>query len=284
MERDPSSSEHTLLVDCPDRPGLVHQITGVLFRAGANVVSNHEFVDPASKRFFMRTACSGPIDGPAVEQAVSAIVPPGSWVQMKRAAPRRILVLVSREHHCVADLLVRHHFGELGADLLGVVSNHDNLRPLAEKFSVPFHHVSHEGLSREAHEEALESIIRPLNPDLIVLAKYMRVLSPGMVSRWTHRIINIHHSFLPAFVGARPYHQAYHRGVKVIGATAHFVSDKLDEGPIIMQQVIPMDHSYSPEDLAKAGRDIERTVLAHSLKLLVEDRVFLCENRTIIFD
>ncbi len=284
MDKKSEVTEHVLLVDCPDRPGLVHAITGVLFRAGANVISNHEFVDAETERFFMRTACDGPLDGEAVRAEVAGLLPPGSSVQMRRSAPRRIVVLASREHHCLADLLVRNEYGELGAALLAVVSNHENLRPLVAKFSVPFHHVSHKGLSREAHEEALQALIEPLRPDYIVLAKYMRILGPGMVSAWPNRIVNIHHSFLPAFVGARPYHQAFQRGVKVIGATAHFVSSGLDEGPIIMQQVIPMDHSYTPHELARAGRDIERTVLANSLKLLVEDRVFLCANRTIIFD
>ena len=284
MEKAREIPEHTLLVDCPDRPGLVHAITGVLFRMGANVTSNHEFVDADTRRFFMRTACTGLLDGEAVRLAVLAILPTGASVQIRPAVPRRILVLASREHHCLADLLIRHEYRELGAELLAVVSNHRNLRPLAEKFSVPFHHLPHEGISREAHEEALQALIAPLKPDFIVLAKYMRILSPRFVAAWPYRIVNIHHSFLPAFVGARPYHQAFDRGVKVIGATSHFVSDQLDEGPIIMQQVIPMDHSYAPRDLERAGREIERTVLANSLRLLNEDRVFLCGNRTIIFD
>ena len=284
MAAAPQADEHVLLVDCPDRPGLVHAITGVLFRAGANVTSNHEFVDAETQRFFMRTGCRGSLDGPAVTKAIEALLPAGSIVKVKAVAPRRIVVLVSREHHCLADLLVRHAYGELGAELLGVVSNHENLRPLAEKFSVPFHFVPHGEGSREAHEDALQAVIAPIGPDYLVLAKYMRILSPRFVSRWPNRIVNIHHSFLPAFVGAKPYHQAFHRGVKVIGATSHFVSDQLDEGPIIMQQVIPMDHSYTPHDLARAGRDIERTVLSNTLKLLNEDRVFLCANRTIIFD
>jgi len=284
VEKDSLAPEHILLVDCPDRPGLVHAITGVLFRAGANVTSNHEFVDAETQRFFMRTACVGPMDAAAVQSAVVAVLPAGADVRFRRAVPRRIVVLVSREHHCLADLLVRHAYHELGADLVAVVSNHEVLRPLVEKFAVPFHYLAHEGLSREAHEEALQALIRPMPPDFLVLAKYMRILSPKFVSEWPNRIVNIHHSFLPAFVGARPYRQAYQRGVKVIGATAHFVSDQLDEGPIIMQQVIPMDHSYTPHDLARAGRDIERTVLANSLRLLNEDRVFLCANRTIIFD
>ena len=277
-------TEHVLLVDCPDRPGLVHAITGVLFRAGANVTSNHEFVDMGTQRFFMRTACEGLPEADAVRSQVLAILPAGASVRIRHAVPRRVLVLASREHHCLADLLIRHEYHELGAELLAVVSNHENLRALAEKFSVPFHHLPHEGVSREAHEEAIQALIGPLEPDYIVLAKYMRILSPRFVAVWPNRIVNIHHSFLPAFVGARPYHQAFERGVKVIGATSHFVSDRLDEGPIIMQQVIPMDHSYTPRDLERAGRDIERTVLANSLRLLNEDRVFLCANRTIIFD
>jgi formyltetrahydrofolate deformylase len=276
--------EHVLLVDCPDKPGLVHAITGVLYRAGANVVSNHEFVDAESQRFFMRTACLGIGNAEASRAEIEALLPGGSIVTFRQAAPRRVVVMVSTEHHCLADLLVRHAYGELGAVILAVVSNHDNLRPLADKFSVPFHHVPHNGIGREEHERLLQAHLGPMAPDYIVLAKYMRILSPAFVSQWPNRIVNIHHSFLPAFVGAKPYHQAFHRGVKVIGATSHFVSDQLDEGPIIMQQVIPMDHSYTPHDLAKAGRDIERTVLANSLKLLNEDRVFLCANRTIIFD
>lgn len=273
-----------LLVDCRDCPGLVHAITGVLFRAGANVTSNHEFVDAESERFFMRTACTGKIDPEVVRSSVEALLPAGARVRVRRNEPRRIVVLASHEHHCLADLLVRHEFGELGARILAVVSNHGKLQSLVERFRVPFHHLPHEGRTREGHEAELQSVIAPLAPDYLVLAKYMRVLSPEFVAAWPNRIVNIHHSFLPAFVGARPYLQAYHRGVKVIGATSHFVSDQLDEGPIIMQQVIPMDHSYSPTDLAKAGRDIERTVLSNTLRLLNEDRVFLCANRTIIFD
>jgi formyltetrahydrofolate deformylase len=276
--------EHVLLVDCSDRPGLVHAITGVLFRAGANVTSNHEFVDADTRRFFMRTSCAGSLDAAAVQSAVTAVLPTGASVRFRKVVPHRIVVLASREHHCLADLLIRHAYGELGAELVAVVSNHETLRSLADRFSVPFHHITHEGVSREAHEDLLQALIEPMGPEYLVLAKYMRILSPKFVSAWPNRIVNIHHSFLPAFVGARPYHQAFHRGVKVIGATAHFVSDKLDEGPIIMQQVIPMDHSYTPHDLARAGRDIERTVLANSLRLLNEDRVFLCANRTIIFD
>jgi formyltetrahydrofolate deformylase len=278
------SAVHVLLVECSDRAGLVHEITGVLFRAGANVTSNHEFVDPHARRFFMRTAFDGSLSADAVQGEIEAMLPKDARVCLRKVAKRRIVIFVSREHHCLADLLIRNAYQELGAEIQAIVSNHENLKPLAERFSIPFHTVAHSTLTRETHEEAIQALIGPMKPDYIVLAKYMRVLSPSFVAAWPQRIINIHHSFLPAFVGPRPYHQAFERGVKVIGATAHFITDKLDEGPIIAQQVIATDHSQTPSDLASAGRDIEQMVLSRSLKLVLEDRVFLCGNRTIIFD
>ena len=279
-----SEPEHVLLVDCLDRRGLVHAISGVLFRAGANVISNHEFVDADSKRFFMRTGFAGRVDPSVLVRNLAAELPANASIRLRDTNPRSLVIFVSKEHHCLADLLVRHAYKELGAQILGIVGNYDNLSSLANRFAIPFHHIPSDGLTRENHEEKLLALVGSLNPDFLVLAKYMRILSPSFVARWPNRIVNIHHSFLPAFVGARPYHQAFRRGVKVIGATSHFVSDQLDEGPIIMQQVIPMDHSYTPVDLARAGRDIERTVLANTLRLLNEDRVFLCDNRTVIFD
>jgi formyltetrahydrofolate deformylase len=193
-------------------------------------------------------------------------------------------VLASREHHCVADLLVRENFEELPFEILAVVSNHQTLQPLVRRFEIPFHHVPHEPHSREVHERLLLELIEPLRPDFVVLAKYMRVLRPEFVRRFADRLINIHHSFLPAFVGAKPYHQAFARGVKVIGATAHFVTDELDGGPIIVQELLPVDHTHSPQDLARSGRDAERLALAKALRLVFEDRVFLNGNRTVIFD
>jgi formyltetrahydrofolate deformylase len=277
-------SEQVLLVECADRPGLVHGITGVLLRHGLNVVANHEFVDRASARFFMRTEFDGRADGAALEAEVGRSLPEGASVRYSQLAPKRIVVLASKEHHCLADLLVRHEFGELNARIAAVVSNHAALGPFVGRFGLPFHHLTHEGVSREAHEEALLKIIEGQEPEFLVLAKYMRILSADFVGRFPSRIINIHHSFLPAFAGARPYHQAFQRGVKVIGATAHFVTDELDEGPIIVQQVIPVDHTHGPADLVQAGRDVEQAVLARALKLVFEDRVFLCGNRTVIFD
>jgi formyltetrahydrofolate deformylase len=261
-----------LLVECPDQRGLVHRITGVLFRHGCNVTSNHEFVDEESGRFFMRTEFSGEME------------PEGGEARLAPTGRRRVVVLVSREHHCLAELLVRCTYGEINAELLAVVSNHETLAPLVNRFGIPFHHVPHEGRSREEHEAALLQLLEPLRPEWLVLAKYMRILSASTVARYRHQIVNIHHSFLPAFAGAKPYLQAFRRGVKVIGATAHFVTEQLDEGPIIMQQVIPVDHRRGPADLAQAGRDVEQMVLAQALRLVLEERVFLSGNRTVIFD
>jgi len=279
----PNQSQ-VLLVDCADRPGLVHGITGVLLRAGANIISNHEFVDVEQDHFYMRTAFEGAGDEAAIREGVQASLPAGATVILRRGSPQRLVVLASREHHCLADLLVRHAYAELGAEIVAIVSNHAHLTPLAAKFGIPFHCVPSEGLTQAAHEAAVARVLAPLHPDYLVLAKYMRLLSPDFVASWPRRIVNIHHSFLPAFAGARPYKQAFDRGVKVIGATAHFVTEQIDDGPIIVQQVIPVDHSHTAHDLAQAGRDVERVVLARALKLVLENRVFISGNRTIIFD
>ncbi len=273
-----------LLVRCADRPGLVHGITGVLFRLGVNVVGNQEFVDRPSGRFFMRTEFDGAVNGPELLAAVRAVVPEGSEVRWSHLEPKRVVVLASKEHHCLADILVRHSFKELNAHVLAVIANHATLEPLVRKFDLPFHHLPHGELPREVHEAEVLTMVQRYRPDYVVLAKYMRVLSPRFVAQFPARLVNIHHSFLPAFAGARPYHQAFDRGVKVIGATAHFVTDELDAGPIIVQQVVPVDHTHAAEDLVQSGRDVEQMVLARALRLVFEDRVFLCGNRTVIFD
>ncbi len=273
-----------LLVECPDRRGLVHDISGVLLRHGANVVGNHEFVDREAGRFFMRTEFDGAVDAVELVSETRALMPAGASVRLAGSGPKRIVVLVSREHHCLGDLLVRHQFGTLNARIEAVVGNHDVLRDLSRRFDVPFHHIPADGLSREAHEASVREVVDAIAPDYLVLAKYMRVLSPGFVAAHPERIVNIHHSFLPAFVGAKPYLQAFHRGVKVIGATAHFVTDELDAGPILVQEVLPVDHTRSPEELARAGREVERSALSKALRLVFEDRVFLHGNRTVLFD
>ncbi|MEN9675116.1 MAG: hypothetical protein RIS76_1012 [Verrucomicrobiota bacterium] len=275
---------HVLLVECEDRPGLVHGITGILFRSGVNVVGNQEFVDRPARRFFMRTEFDGAVDEAAIVAELRTILPSGAALRLSRLTPKRVVVLASREHHCLADLLIRHAFHELNAEVLAVVSNHPVLQPLVAKFDLPFHCLPHGDLPREVHEAEVLSQVQHYRPDFVVLAKYMRVLSPRFVGQYPARLLNIHHSFLPAFAGARPYHQAFDRGVKVIGATAHFVTDELDAGPIIVQQVVPVDHTHTAEDLVQSGRDVEQMVLARALRLVFEDRVFLCGNRTVIFD
>jgi len=277
-------SGSVLLVEWADQPGLVHGITGVLFRHGLNIVSDQELVDRASARLFMRAEFDGAAEASALLSEVRGLLPASAAVRLSDLSPKRVVVFASREHHCLADLLVRHTFGELNGRILAIASNHDVLAQLVAKFDLPFHHTPHEGVGREAHEAELLRVIAPYEPEYLVLAKYMRLFSPEFVGRFPSRMVNIHHSFLPAFVGARPYHQAFRRGVKVIGATAHFVTHQLDEGPIIVQQVIPVDHTHNAQDLAQAGRDVEQAVLARALKLVFEDRVFLCGNRTVIFD
>lgn len=190
--------------------------------------------------------------------------------------------MVTREHYCVAELLVRYAFDELGANIKAVIGNYNTLRSLVEKFNIPYYHVSHEGLTREQHEEKILSILLRYQPEFVVLAKYMRILSPEFVRHFPEKIVNIHHSFLPAFIGANPYRQAYDRGVKIIGATAHFVNENLDEGPIIAQDVKRVSHRHSATEMAKLGRDIEKSVLSEALKLVFSDRVFISGNRTII--
>jgi formyltetrahydrofolate deformylase len=277
-------STQVLLVECADRRGLVHAITGVLLKHGVNVVGNQEFVERSSAQFFMRTEFDGTVKPGQLEQELGSVLPPHAQVRLSDLKPKRIVVLASKEHHCLGDILIRQSFGELHAQVLGVFSNHEVLKDLVARFNLPFHFVSHEGLTREAHEAKLLKEIEPLKPDYLVLAKYMRLLTPGFVGRFPSRIINIHHSFLPAFTGARPYQQAFDRGVKVIGATAHFVTENLDEGPIVVQRVIPVTHRHSAQDLTRAGRDVEQVALARALQLIFEDRVFLCGNRTVIFD
>ncbi len=275
---------HVLLVECEDRPGLVHGITGILFRSGVNVVGNQEFVDRPARRFFMRTEFDGAVDESAIVAELRTLLPSGAALRLSQLTPKRVVVLASREHHCLADLLIRHAFHELNAEVLAVISNHPVLQPLVAKFDLPFHCLPHGDLPREVHEAEVLTQVQHYRPDFVVLAKYMRVLSPRFVGQYPARLLNIHHSFLPAFAGARPYHQAFDRGVKVIGATAHFVTDELDAGPIIVQQVVPVDHTHTAEALVQSGRDVEQMVLARALRLVFEDRVFLCNNRTVIFD
>lgn len=212
------------------------------------------------------------------------ILPKDAVVKLMATERQPIVIMATSETHCLGDLLIRHYSGELPAVIGAVVSNHEKLKPLVEQFGIPFHYVSHQNLERMAHENLVADVLAVYAPEYIVLAKYMRILSPKFVARYPQRMINIHHSFLPAFIGAKPYHQAHERGVKIIGATAHIVTDDLDTGPIIAQGVIPVNHTHSAAAMVQAGRDVEKIVLAKAVKLVLEERVFLHGNRTIIFE
>jgi formyltetrahydrofolate deformylase len=275
---------HVLRIDCPDEPGLVHKITGVLYNAGYNILNNQEFVDSEAKHFFMRTAFAGPTAPDRVVSYLEQILPASAVVRLTAAEHQPIVILATTEAHCLGDLLIRHYSGELPAGIRAVISNHEKLKSLVEQFGIPFHYVSHQNLERRAHEDQVAEVLAGYAPEYIVLAKYMRILSPKFVVRYPNRMINIHHSFLPAFIGAKPYHQAYERGVKIIGATAHIVTDDLDTGPIIAQGVIPVNHTHTAAAMVQAGRDVEKIVLARAVKLVLEERVFLHGNRTVIFE
>lgn len=277
-------SGELLLVDCQDRRGLVHEITGALCRRGANILTNYEFVDHETQRFFMRTEFIDADDCASAMREIVDALPSGARIRHVAPTNRRVVILATREPHCLGELLLRYLYGELGASIEGVVSNHEALGDLVARLGVPFHHIPHVGIDRAEHEARVLNVVESYSPDYLVLAKYMRILSRRFIDRYQNRIINIHHSFLPAFVGSNPYRQAFQRGVKIIGATAHFVTEELDQGPIIAQDVLPVDHGASPSDMARAGRDVEKIVLARALKLIFEERVFLSGNRTIVFE
>ncbi|MFN6944516.1 MAG: formyltetrahydrofolate deformylase [Cytophagaceae bacterium] len=275
---------HILLIDCPDEKGLIYKITGILYNNNLNILSNGEFVEKRTNHFFMRSEIAGEFDYQEIKDELEAALPASAHIRIAPRSKKKLVILATKEHHCLSDLLIRYYYKELNAEVQAVISNYDVLADLAGKFNVPFHYISHENCSREDHEQKLKEVIDTYEPDFLVLAKYMRILTPSFISRYKNRVVNIHHSFLPAFIGANPYVQAYERGVKIIGATAHFVTENLDEGPIIAQNVMPVAHSQSASEMAQAGRDIEKIVLAKSLKLVLDEKVMVYGNKTVIFD
>jgi formyltetrahydrofolate deformylase len=277
--------DYRVLIDCSDAKGLVYRISKVFFDFGLNMEKNSEFVDAQNGKFFMRSEVRGKMEPEALKAALAEALPDGAAIRVVAPRPKRIVLMATKESHCLGDILIRHEAGELEAEVVGVVANYDLLRPLVEKFGIPYVCVPHDGLSRAEHEARVLEALAAFEPiDYIVLAKYMRILTPEFVARYDERIINIHHSFLPAFIGANPYKQAYDRGVKIIGATAHFVNNNLDEGPIIAQDVIPVTHAMDWEQMRNAGRDVEKVVLAKALKLALEDKIFVYANKTVSFE
>ena len=276
--------QHRILIDCTDKKGLVYTTSKLFYDLELNILSNHEFVDRDNQKFFMRSVVEGDIDETTLNKELSSAL--NDDVNFNVVSPRKknIVLMVTKESHCLGDILIRYEAGELDANIIGVVSNYDLLEPLVQKFDIPFFCVSHVDLDRDTHErQVIECLNQFDNIDYIVLAKYMRILTPHFVETYKDKIINIHHSFLPAFIGANPYKQAHERGVKIIGATAHFVNNDLDEGPIISQDVINVSHDHSWKDMQRSGRDVEKITLSRALKLALEDRIFVYKNKTVIF-
>ncbi|RXK83836.1 formyltetrahydrofolate deformylase [Filimonas effusa] len=304
-----------VVIQCKDQIGLVATISGVMAQQNINIISMREHVDTACNSFFTRleleppaaiaaainstagnpgsgTQASGDDAATAsilayaqtLHSQLEKVLPAGAFIHVTTQPEKKLVVLVTKEYHCLGDILLRNHFKTLGATVEAVIGNHAILGDICKRFDVPFHLVSHEKKEKEVFEAELQSVIGQHTFDYLVLAKFMRILSPEFVASHPMRIINIHHSFLPAFIGASPYRQAYERGVKLIGATAHFVTNDLDEGPIITQQIIPVNHTFSATDMVKAGKEIETSVLAKALQLVIDDRVFVYQNRTVVFD
>ena len=273
-----------VLIDANDEKGLVYKISKLFYDNELNILENQEFVDKVNNKFFMRSVIDGNVNKAQLYSGLKEILPQKSTLKVIEPKKKDIVIMATKEMHALGDILIRHEAGELEANILAVISNYDVLKPLVDKFNIPFITVSHEGLDRAEHErKILDELKKFENIDYIVLAKYMRILTPNFVEDYENKIINIHHSFLPAFIGANPYKQAYERGVKIIGATAHFVNNNLDEGPIIAQNVTEVNHAYNWKDMQKLGRDVEKVVLSRALKLALEDRIFVYANKTVIF-
>ncbi len=272
-----------VLIDCEDAKGLVYKISKVFYDRNLNIDSNREFVDKEQGKFFMRTVVTGSFDVVELEKALIEVAPSNASLKVIVPKRKKIVILATKESHALGDILIRHEAGELNADIEAVIANHDVLEGLVRRFDIPFFCIPAKDITREEHEEQVMKLIDEHAFDYIVLAKYMRILTSTFVSAYPRQIINIHHSFLPAFIGANPYKQAFKRGVKIIGATAHFVTNDLDEGPIIAQDVIPVNHRLEWKDMQRAGRDVEKIVLSRALNFVLNDRVFVHGNKTIVF-
>ena len=287
-EQNNVSSTYTLRLQCPDRPGLVARVAGFLAERGANIVDAQQFDDALSNQFFMRVAFTlgeaGSIDRLHAEFAPIADATQMLWALRDQATPKRALLMVSKWDHCLLDLLYRTRLGELPMEVVAIASNHPRDVLHASLIDgIPFHHLPMTRATKEEQEARIKQLVDDTGAELVVLARYMQILSDDLAAFLSGRCINIHHSFLPGFKGAKPYHQAHARGVKMIGATAHYVTADLDEGPIIHQDVEPISHADTPDDLIRKGRDIERRVLAEAVRLHLNDRVFPNGARTVVF-
>jgi len=286
-----SERRYTLTISCPDRAGIIAAVSGFIAQHGGFIVEASYHTDQESQRFFMRQeirADSLPFDLEEFCNRFASVAQTFGmdWQVSDSARKKRLVLLVSKQDHCLDDLLYRWRSGELQVDMGCVISNHEDLRGFVEWHGIPFHYVAMPGNNGPAKAAAFEEIARQYDAacgDVMVLARFMQILPQDFCTHYAGRIINIHHSFLPSFAGAKPYHQAFQRGVKLIGATCHYASAELDAGPIIEQDTVRIDHGDSVDDMVRYGRDIEKTVLARGLRYHVEDRVLICGNKTIVF-
>jgi formyltetrahydrofolate deformylase len=282
------TGDFVLALDCPDRLGIVHAVSGFLLEHGGNLVESQQFFDPLTDRFFMRVDVAIAGHAPTVEALRSEFTAVAerfemNWAIWEARSPYRTLVMVSKQLHCLNDLLFRHSTGSLNIDIPVVVSNHTDAEPLVRSHGIEFRHIPVAAETKADAEKQLMELHHELDIHLVVLARYMQVLSDDVCRQLSGQAINIHHSFLPSFKGAKPYHQAFDRGVKLIGATAHYVTADLDEGPIIEQDVIRVDHNHSQDQLVAAGRDVEAQVLSRAVRWHSESRVLLDGHRTVVF-
>ncbi|GAW18827.1 hypothetical protein ANO14919_083090 [Xylariales sp. No.14919] len=282
-----ANDDHILTLSCPDKPGIVHAVTGLLASHGLNILDLQQFSDRTSQKFFMRVHFGHTESTDNLKEPIQKLSTELLWDRYDlRLATRkpRVLIMVSKIGHCLNDLLFRAKTNQLGVEIPLIVSNHPDFRALAESYGIEFHHLPVTKDTKLEQEKQILDLIKKNNIELVVLARYMQVLSPGLCEAMSGKIINIHHSFLPSFKGAKPYHQAYERGVKIIGATAHFVTADLDEGPIIEQRVARVDHAMSPKELVEEGSNVESQVLAAAVKWWSEKRVFLNGHKTVVFN
>ena len=278
-----------LLLWCPDAPGIVAEVSHFVFTYGGNIIDSSQHNDPVTDSFLMRIEWDISNFALPEDRIADAFEPIaikfGMTYRVELSShTTRMAIMVSQYDHCLYDLLLRNREGETHADIRAIISNHDTLAPVAELFAIPFHHIPVTKATREEAEAKQLALLRDEEIDLIVLARYMQILSPAFVGEYPNRIINIHHSFLPAFVGAKPYHQAFARGVKIIGATSHYVTNELDQGPIIEQDVARVSHRDSIASMIRKGRDLEKLVLSRAVKLHLEHRVMALGNKTVVFE
>ena len=280
-------NDYILTLSCPDRTGIVYRVSGLLFELGCNILDSQQFGDEETGRFFLRVHFDLPVNVAADDlrarlDAMSADY--GMELKLHDARRKeRLLIMVSKQGHCLNDLLFRVHSGHLHAEVAAIVSNHNDYAGLAATYNIPFHYLPVTAETKAEQEKQVLKIVEQSNTDLVVLARYMQILSADMCRALNGRAINIHHSFLPSFKGARPYHQAHARGVKIIGATAHYVTSDLDEGPIIDQDIERVDHTMTAQDLTQVGSDIESLVLSRAVRSHVEHRILLNRNKTVVF-